>query len=93
MATELTRRRAVQSHGRMNKTLLKETRSATGSTTGAFETFFLTSICPPQVAVFICDYLFDGGVPNSEFCPILDADEDIGILYDAGGPNTIVCGV
>ena len=89
MATELTRRRAIQQAGRLNKSKLKESTHQKGTTTGAIETFFLTSICPP-LAAFAS--LFDGGSPSSDYCQILDG-EDTGILYDAGNPDTIVCGV
>jgi len=90
MATELTRRRAIQGSGRLDTSKLKESRTSAGSTTGAIETFFITSICPPLQLIY--DIIFDGGDPNSEFCPILDG-EDNGIVYDAGNVNTIVCGV
>ena len=89
MATELTRRRAIQQAGRLNISKLKESAHQKGTTTGAIETFFLTSICPPLAAFAL---LFDGGPPSSDYCQILDG-EDTGILYDAGNPDTIVCGV
>jgi len=90
MATELTRRRAIQGAGRLDTSKLKESRTSTGSSTGAVETFFITSICPPLQVIY--NLIFDGGAPTSEFCPILDG-EDNGIVYDAGNVNTIVCGV
>jgi hypothetical protein len=89
MSTELTRRRAIQQAGRLDRSKIKETRTSSGTTTGAIETFFISSICPP-LAAFAS--LFDGGSPSSDYCQILDG-EDTGILYDAGNPDTIVCGV
>lgn len=49
MATELSRRRAIQSSGQLDHKKIKETRTSTGSVTGAVETFFLTSISSPQL--------------------------------------------
>lgn len=89
MSTELTRRRTIQQAGRLDTSKLRESTHQKGTTTGAIETFFLTSICPP-LAGFAS--LFDGGSPSSEYCQVLDG-EDSGILYDAGNPDTIVCGV
>jgi len=44
MQVELRRRRAIQSVGRMDPTMLKESTYQKGSATGALETFFLTGI-------------------------------------------------
>lgn len=93
MATELTRRRTIQMVGQESPSKIKETRTSSGSGTGAIESFFLTTICPAFCK--ICkdyDIIFDGGYIDSEFCPVLN-DEDGSIVYDAGGIDTIVCGV
>jgi hypothetical protein len=93
MATEMTRRRAIQMVGQQTPSKIKETRTSSGSRTGAIESFFLTAICPAFCK--ICkdyDIIFDGGYINSEFCPVLD-DNDGSIVYDAGGIDTFVCGV
>jgi len=91
MVTELLRRRAIQGSGRLQKSKLKETRTLLGSTTGAVETFMLTSICPvPCCSPY--DAIFDGGDDTANFCPILD-DDGTGIAYDAGNQDTRVCGV
>ena len=45
MATELSRRRAIQEASRSTPYKLKESRTTTGSATGVIETFLLTSIC------------------------------------------------
>jgi hypothetical protein len=93
MATELTRRRTIQVAGQDSPSKIKETRTSSGSGTGAIESFFLTAICPAFCK--ICkdyDIIFDGGYIDSEFCPVLN-DEDGSIVYDAGGIDTIVCGV
>jgi hypothetical protein len=93
MATELTRRRTIQVAGQGSPSKIKETRTSSGSGTGAIESFFLTAICPAFCK--ICkdyDIIFDGGYIDSEFCPVLN-DEDGSIVYDAGGIDTIVCGV
>ena len=94
MAIELSRRRAIQQAGKLNKSKLKESRTSIGSTTGAIETFFLTAICPAICA--ICpplEQIFDAGGATDEYCPILDDEPDGEIVYDAGGIDTIVCGV
>jgi hypothetical protein len=44
MATEVARRRAVQRVGRSDRSKIKESRTTTGSVTGAVETFFITSL-------------------------------------------------
>lgn len=94
MATEMTRRRAIQMVGQQSPSKIKETRTSSGSGTGAIESFFLTAICPAFCK--ICkdyDILFDGGYIDSEFCPVLDDEDGSAIVYDAGGIDTIVCGV
>jgi hypothetical protein len=100
MATEMTRRRTIQVKGKQDPSAIKERTHGKGSGTGAIETFFLTSICPPvclpiiEIINKICepyDIIFDGGNIYSEFCPVLD-DQDGEIVYDAGGIDTIVCG-
>jgi hypothetical protein len=93
MMTELRRRQTIQQVGRLNKKKLKESRTQFGSTTGAVETFMLSSVCPiycPPVCP--SDIIYDGGNENSEFCPILD-DEGNGIAIDGGNQNTKACGV
>ena len=87
MATEMIRRRTIQALGRINKYKIKESRTLFGSTTGAVETFMLSGICPlppPNIR-------FDGGGAMDEFCAL--DDDGNGISYDAGGPNTEVCGI
>ena len=95
MATELSRRRAIQQSGRISKGKLKETRTSTGSTTGAYETFFLTAICPIICAVCpqLESVIFDGGDALDDYCPILDGDYENSIYYDGGGIDTQICGV
>lgn len=97
MATERTRRTAIHVAGKEHPSRIKERTHGRGSGTGAIETFFLSSICPPlcpDIINKICqpyDVIFDGGYIDSDFCPILD-DNDGAIIYDAGGIDTIVCG-
>jgi len=99
MATELSRRRAIQTAGRLDKSKLKESRTATGSTTGAFETLFLTSICP--IVCPCCpksNQISDGGNAFSEYSPVLDGGYACEIdtneyVYDGGDAYTFVCGV
>ena len=94
MATELSRRRAIQQSGRLNKGKLKETHTSTGSSTGAVETFFLSAICPVFCPCPILpSVIFDGGDIDDEFCPILDGEHEQYIYYDGGGIDTRVCGV
>ena len=96
MNTELRRRRVIQAVGRLDPSKLKESRTATGSTTGAIETYMISGIgiyknksklqCPPS------DIIFDGGGATDEYCMVLD-DDGYGIVYDGGDANTRVCGV
>jgi hypothetical protein len=88
MATERTRRRAIQGDGRLNAQKLKETRTSTGSTTGAVETFFLSSVCPPFPKL---ELLLDADGAYGEYCEILDGGGEL--VYDGGNEQTIVCGV
>jgi hypothetical protein len=48
MATEARRRRAIQGASCEELYKLKESRTTTGSATGAIETYFLTSVCPAR---------------------------------------------
>ena len=82
LAIERVRRKAIQGHGRANKKKIKETHTQLGSTTGALETFMISSICPKPVC---CPYdiILDGGDEQDEFC------EYVGSGYlDAGNQNT-----
>ena len=98
MSTERNRRRAIQAASRLNPASIKESRTTTGSATGAIETFFLSAICPPlpclpiEIPVVQCDFVFDGGYAPDDFCVVLD-DEDGMIVYDAGNSDTTVCGI
>jgi len=95
MATELSRRRAIIQSGRLQKSKLKESQTSTGSTTGAYETFFLTAICPVVCAVCpsLESVIFDAGGADSEYCPILDDEDDGIIYYDGGNIDTRVCNI
>jgi len=92
MMTELNRRRAIQGIGCKEPKKIRESRTSSGASTGAMESFFLTAICPAIPQPVICDFVFDGGGASSDFCYVIDDDGD-GIDYDAGGPNTLVCGI
>ena len=73
MITELRRRRAIQAVGRIDHSKIKETRTSTGSTSGALETFFLTSICPKLKCISSCiSGNIDGGNPTSLFNQFID---------------------
>jgi hypothetical protein len=93
MMTERRRRQAIQQVGRLSKYKLKESRTQFGSTTGAIETFMLSSICPALPCAPECpsDIIYDGGNQANEFCPLLYYDENATAL-DAGNPNTNACG-
>ena len=93
MITERRRRQAIQQVGRLSKYKLKESRTQFGSTTGAIETFMLSSICPALPCPSVCpsDIIYDGGNQSDEFCPIFN-DEGNGPALDAGNPNTNACG-
>ena len=98
MATEARRRRTIQGASCEELYKLKESRTTTGSATGAIETYFLTSICPPRpkksavVPQVICDFVFDGGQAGDDFCVVLDDEEGM-IVYDGGNADTKVCGI
>ena len=84
LAIEKLRRTVIQGHGRSNKSKIKETRTQLGSTTGALETFMISSICEyPSY-----DLILDGGDENADYC------EYTGTQYlDAGDQNTKACGI
>lgn len=88
MATERTRRKTIFTSSRMYPEKIRETRTATGSTTGAVETFMITGLCP---AVLI-DLVLQGDESEENNCIILDGDGD-GTLYDGGNAGTTTCGV
>lgn len=80
MATEARRRRTIQGATCEELYKLKESRTTTGSATGAIETYFLTSVCParpkksvvPVVPPFIPDitYTFtSAGLDTSVWTP------------------------
>lgn len=76
---------------------IKETNVSVGSTNGSLEAFFLTAIANPpiptlsQIVEKICYSVFDGGGVDSEYCYVVDGEGEE--IYDAGNPNTLVCGV
>jgi hypothetical protein len=88
MSTELTRRRAIQQAGRLDRSKIKETRTSSGTTTGAIETFFISSICPPLPFISITNF-FDAGISWSEFCNVLDGNGSI--VYDGGSVSVSTC--
>jgi hypothetical protein len=89
MVTELNRRRAIQTIGQFNDSSIKESTHQKGSTTGAIETFFLTAICPPILAI-LENIVYDAGDACEEFCEILN-DTGRGPSYDSGGANNPTC--
>jgi hypothetical protein len=92
MATEARRRQTIQGASCDELYKLKESRTTSGSATGAIETYFLTSICPARPKKVVCDFLFDGGQAGDDFCVVLD-DEDGMIVYNGGNADTKVCGI
>jgi hypothetical protein len=97
MATEKNRRRAIQGVGRLHPSKIRESRTTSGASTGAMETFMLTSICPPVVKTVIqqvvdaveefAAYIFDAGFADDEYDLVLDGDQG-GESLDAGNANT-----
>jgi len=83
MQIELNRRRAIQTIGRITHKF----NANLGSVSGAVETYMISGICscrcPPSP-----DIIFDGGTVLDELCPIHGDN-----IYDAGGADTIVCGL
>lgn len=88
MATERTRRKTIFTSNRMYPEKVRESRTATGSVTGAVETFFLTGMCPPV----LLDLILQGDGVTDENCLVLEGNSN-GTVYDAGGVNTTVCNI
>lgn len=88
MATERTRRKTIFTSSRMYPEKIKESRTTTGSVTGAIETFFLTGMCPPV----LIDLILQGDGVSDENCLILDGSSGTDV-YDAGGVTTTVCNI
>lgn len=88
MATERLRRKTIFTSSRMYPEKIKETRTSTGSTTGALETFGITGLCPKV----LIDLVLQGDESEQNNCIILDGDGD-GTLYDGGNADTTTCGV
>jgi len=88
MATERTRRKTIFTSNRMYPEKVRESRTATGSVTGAVETFFLSGMCPPV----LLDLILQGDGVTDENCLVLEGNRD-GTVYDAGGVNTTVCNI
>lgn len=89
MATERTRRKTIFTSSRMYPEKIKESRTTTGSVTGAVETFMITGLCP---AVLI-ELILQGDESESSNCIILDGDAGEDVLYDGGNAGTTTCGV
>jgi hypothetical protein len=68
---------------------IKESRTTTGSVTGAVETLFLSGMCPPV----LIDLILQGDESESNNCLILDGDSGEQIVYDGGNAGTTTCGV
>ncbi len=88
MATERTRRKTIFTSSRMYPEKIKESRTTTGSVTGAIETFFLTGMCPPV----LIDLILQGDGVSDENCLVLDGTSGTNV-YDAGGVTTTVCNI
>jgi hypothetical protein len=82
LSIERVRRRAIQTHGRLHKSRIRETRTQIGSATGAIE-MMITSICPR-----FYDLILDGGDDLDEYCGY----PGNGYL-DAGNATTKACGI
>lgn len=85
---EKVRRRTIQGHGRANPEKIKETHTQLGSTTGALETYMISSICPCPPICQPFDVLFDGGNDTSEYCEYVGDG-----TLDAGNDTTKACGL
>ena len=85
---EKVRRRTIQGQGRTELRKLKETHTQLGSTTGAMETYMISSICPCPPLCQPFDVLFDGGNESSEFCEYAGDG-----TLDAGNDTTKACGL
>ena len=85
MATELARRRAIKGSSRSDHKKIKESRTTTGSVTGAVETFYITSIWSPAPAPA------PAPAPTPAPAPVGDLATDVtlsgpnGIAFDASG--------
>ena len=89
MRTEFRRRQTIQTVGAADRLSIKETMYQKGSTTGAIETFLLTSISPRPITDVV-NFLYDAGGANDNYCNVLD-DTGVGAGYDAGTAYTNVC--
>jgi hypothetical protein len=89
LAIERVRRRAIQGSGRADKSKIKETATQKGSTTGALEVYFISSICPCLPVCPIYDTIFDGGNETGEYCQYSGSEE----YLDAGNDKTQACGL
>ena len=87
MAIERRRRQTIQASGKANPSKLKEATYQKGSTTGAVETYMLSSVCPRPIPY---DIIYDGGNEGDEFCPY-EGDGDPKL--DAGNETTKACGL
>ncbi len=91
MYTEQARRRAVQGANRVATKDPKFVYWNKDSTNGSLETFFLTSICPClSKPAGPCNYLYDGGDANANYCYVVDGNGDQYIL-DLGNASTTNC--
>jgi hypothetical protein len=88
LATERLRRKTIFTSSRMYPEKIKETRTATGSTTGALETFGITGLCPKV----LIDLVLQGDESEQNNCIILDGNGDA-TVYDGGNADTTTCGV
>ncbi len=88
LATERLRRKTIFTSSRMYPEKIKETRTSTGSTTGALETFGITGLCPKV----LIDLVLQGDESEQNNCIILDGNGDA-TVYDGGNADTTTCGV
>lgn len=89
MATERTRRKTIFTSNRMYPEKVKESRTSTGATTGAVETFGITGLCP-YVPI---DLILQGDESETNNCIVLDGDNGDQLVYDGGNARTTTCGV
>lgn len=88
LATERLRRKTIFTASRMYPEKIKESRTTTGSVTGAIETFGITGLCPKV----LIDLVLTGDESEQDNCIILDGGGDA-VVYDGGSADTTTCGV
>uniref|UniRef100_A0A6C0EQD7 Uncharacterized protein n=1 Tax=viral metagenome TaxID=1070528 RepID=A0A6C0EQD7_9ZZZZ len=88
MRIELRRRQTIQTSGKSDHEKLREATYQKGSTTGAIETYMLSSILTYIPKCLPYDTIYDGGDEKDEFCTY---EGDGSSKLDGGNETTKAC--